>query len=265
MDSYEFLRQPLSYENNGAKILEQIRIENGFDIPLFEAGYEELAKKGDHRVGVLLHDEDVPVGVRGYSERFQGYPEGFEEVRRRGPGGTVEHGTDSDTDCLTVGLPVDEEFDVEVGWRQFAHGVKAYLEELGVEDMYFNGRDILVQQGGRPEPLSDPQVAGTSIRKGVDYAVARACVKNNWAEELAPMLESDHIDPEEYRQKSYFVEEEHGSRFSDVLLPEAYFSRNVENWLRREGVYEEAWKKARDTQQLQAPNDPENCVLGFRQ
>lgn len=244
----------------------EIVIEKPGDIPVLEAGYEILASRGDIYADMLRHEEDQPTVVRGYGEKMEELPEQFGQIRRRGSGGTVYHG---DTDCLTVAAPIEfYEFDQEKAWDEFIGEVNQIVEELGESDTYRNGRDLLLN-GSLKKPEDDPQVAGTSLRTGPGYTVMRACLKgreeDTLTEQFQELLEADGIDPEEYREKNYFVEDETGQRFRDRLLGEDFETYTVEEFLRKREVYDEAREKARETQHIGGVRTPESCVLGYRE
>lgn len=58
--------------------------------------------------------------------------------------------------------------------KNFRAGIRNYLgklDGLGEKDLYYAGQDIIIDADEGPE--DDPQIAGTSIRKGPDYLIAR--------------------------------------------------------------------------------------------
>lgn len=218
------------------------------DIPALEHGTREMAKNGEKAEILLTHPEQTL--IRGFAEK--GTP------RRFAPGGTVYHG---DTECLHLAYPTDKgltEFETEA--KDLVEGL---FSELVDENLYWNGRDLMVGEEYNPEV--DPQLAGLALTNGKDYSIARSCTKATYpSKETEMMISEDGLtSPETYEKLNYFLEPQTGTTLQQHLNTEEKI-QTVENYLTERGLDEDSYRAARELQGRNRGTEPRSCVTDFR-
>lgn len=241
--------QRMSLEEVRLLEVDETREKPGLDIPALEYGTREMAKNGEEAEILLTHPEETL--IRGFAEK--GTPKRF------APGGTVYHG---DTECLHLAYPTNQgltEFD-----KEMKGAVKGLFSEVVDEELYWYGRDLLVDEN--TDPATDPQLAGLAVIDGKDYSIARTCSKFSSPDSsLNSLIDEDRLtDPETYNDLNYFLEEESGQRLEENIDTPDSGIQTVEQYLSSRGLAEESYSAARELQERDSGIEPRSCVTGFR-